>query len=108
MMEMNTSFWQALLWFFLPLLGILLCWVIICTCLCWYCCPPARYVTRIRKKNGGGNYHEVVNAEQDEAIPEQDPNAIKEPLCYDDGGEHLQGGGMWTSGPGAAHGAAAI
>ena len=111
-MEMNTSIWQVLLWFFLPLLGILLCWVIICTCLCWYCCPPARYVTRIKKKNGGGNYHEVVSAETgDEAGgPEHDPNAIKEPLCYDDrGGEHLQGG-TWPTlgGPGAASDAAAF
>ena len=42
----------------------------------------------------------MVSAEQDEAGgPKHDPNAIKEPLCYDDrGGEHLQEGTWPTPG----------
>ena len=73
--------------------------------MCWYCCPPGKYVTRVRKKNnGGGNYHEVVNAEHEEGCLEHDPNAVKETLCFDDAGTgHMQAGGKWPmSGSGAA------
>ena len=85
---MGTSIWQVLLWFFLPLLGILICWLIILICMCWYCCPPGKYITRVRKKNSGGNYHEVVSAEQEEGSLEHDPHVVKEALYVDDVGAH--------------------
>ena len=41
-MQMNTSFWSVLIWFILPLVGLLCCWLMIFFCLCWYCCPKQK------------------------------------------------------------------
>ncbi len=53
--EKNTSIWAVLLWFFLPLAGILICWIIVFSCICWYCCPRPRTAADPagRKHNGG-------------------------------------------------------
>lgn len=102
-MAMDTSFWQVLLWFFLPLLGIILCWVIICSCLCWYCCPPPKYITKVTRKSDGRNYQEVeVADDREELNPDYDPDATKEALCFDDAGEHMKAGKWPMSGPAAA------
>ena len=103
--DRNTSFWDLLLWFILPLAGILICWLVIFIALCWYCCPRHRYQEQGGKKQYGG-YQEVENVE--EASGDHDAEAMKENLVLDDAGEHMYAGehmqpGKWPmSGPAAA------
>ena len=86
--EKNTSIWDALLWFFLPLAGILVCWVIIFICLCWYCCPRKRTQDTGGKKHNGG-YQEVENV--DEASADHDAEETKENLVFEEAeGEHTR------------------
>ena len=97
--DRNTSFWDVLLWFILPLAGILICWLVIFFCLCWYCCPRQRCPEQGGKKHNGG-YQEVENVEEGSA--DHDVDAMKENLILDDAGEHMQAGKWPMSGPAAA------
>lgn len=58
---MNTTLWDLLLWFALPLGGIALCWFMVCVCLCWYCCPRGQW------RSGGGRAKSREASEAEEA-----------------------------------------
>ena len=48
-MQMNTSFWEVLVWFILPLSGLPIFWLLIFICVCWFCCPGNYMPPGLRK-----------------------------------------------------------
>ncbi len=65
-LETNTSLIDVTLWFFLPMLGIVLAFLGILFVSLWYCCPPQR-------KRKPEDYQEITGSEHD-------PAGVKEPL----------------------------